>query len=534
MTNRQLSRRDLLRLVCLTAGGAVLMSTARAMTGTRSPFRHPAVMGSGMTSPGGMMPGRFPGVIDPPPGSAFTDPARLDLARPAPGVVEAHLTVGLTPVRIAGEQASLLTYNGLFPGPTIAVGNGETLRLHLTNGLRPTTGANLLGFPRNVTNIHTHGWHVSPQDPMDNVMRHIGPGETWTYVYDLTKLTPGALAWYHPHVHGLVAEQLWSGLAGALVVDDATAVLGRYETHLLVLKDITLRSGQPDPYASVMDFVRGKEGETVTVNGLVNPVLTARPGQVQRWRVLNASTARFYKLSLEGHRLHVIGTDGGLLDKPYRQAAVLLAPGERLDILVKASSTAGSYKLLSLPYDRAGMMGMGGGMMSGSQGQQVTLLTTLVAGTPASESLPGVVNRGARRLRMDLGRLRKRRFVLGMHMGRGSINGHDFDVDPHAIESRLFDSASTHEVWTIVNPTAMDHPWHQHVNHAQILTMSGGDAAYAKLYTRAPAWKDVVIVPRGGSVTQLVRVRDWVGMTMFHCHIVEHEDIGMLGMWDIR
>ena len=118
-------------------------------------------------------------------------------------------------------------------------------------------------------------------------------------------------------------------------------------------------------------------------------------------------------------------------------------------------------------------------------------------------------------------------------MGRGSINGRDFDVDPLVVRSQLPASGDTWEVWTIANATGMDHPWHQHTNHAQVLSISGGDAAYAALYTQAPAWKDTVIVPRGGSVTQLVKVSDWRGMAMFHCHIVEHEDIGMLGVWQI-
>jgi FtsP/CotA-like multicopper oxidase with cupredoxin domain len=79
----------------------------------------------------------------------------------------------------------------------------------------------------------------------------------------------------------------------------------------------------------------------------------------------------------------------------------------------------------------------------------------------------------------------------------------------------------------------MDHPWHQHVNAAQVFSITGGDSAYRTLYTSSPAWKDFVIVPAGGSVTQLVRIADYDGMAMFHCHILEHEDIGMMGIWNI-
>jgi FtsP/CotA-like multicopper oxidase with cupredoxin domain len=367
-------------------------------------------------------------------------------------------------------------------------------------------------------------------DPMDNVHRHIEPGETWTYEYDLRRLKLGSLGWYHPHVHGLVAEQLWSGLAGVLDVNDPNRSLSSYETHVMVLKDIELSGGEPAGYSAMSDFMMGKEGDTVMVNGAVNPVLTIRPGQVQRWRIVNASTARFYKLSLDGHSLHVVGVDGGLLDKPYAQSTMLLAPGERVDLLVKATSSEGIYKLLSLPYSRIGMM-MGG---SGLNPQQVTLLTLDVTGAPADDALPEHVRLRARRLTPDLSTLPRRTFTLRMQMGRGTINGYDYDSNPYTITSALPEWGPSYEIWTIQNPSGMDHPWHQHVNSAQILSIAGGDAAYRAFHTTVPGWKDTVIVPRGGSVTQLVRLQNWTGMTMFHCHIVEHEDVGMMGEWMIE
>ena len=480
--------------------------------------------------PGGG-PGGRPTNIDPPPGEPLVEPELLALDRSVPGIAEGWLTVGATTLAIAGQQARMLAYNGLFPGPTIAVSKGETLRLHVTNDL-PSDGVNALGFARGATNLHTHGWHVSPLDPMDNSARRIEPGETWTYEYDLRRLKLGALGWYHPHVHGLVAEQLWSGLAGALVVDDPNRSLADYETRLLILKDIEMSGGAPEPYAYFVDYTFGKEGDTVMVNGAVHPIVSIRPGQVQRWRVVNASTARFYKLSLSGHALHVVGSDGGLLDKPYAQSTVLLAPGERVDLLVKASDDAGSYKLLSLPYSRMGMMMMMGG--AGWNAQQVTLLTLDVSGQPANDALPEHVRLRARRETPDLTSLPRRDFVLGMYGGRGSINGYDYDSNPYTVTSQLPERGPGYEVWTIRNPMGMDHPWHQHVNSAQILSIRGGDAAYRSLYTTTPAWKDTVIVPRGGSVTQLVRLQNWTGSTMFHCHIVEHEDIGMMGEWMIE
>ena len=506
------SRRDFLRMIPVVAAGAVAGATS-------------ARNALAQMMPGG---GSRPASIDPPPGDSFQDPTLLALDRSLPGIAEGSITIAATTAAIAGREAQLLTYNGVFPGPTIAVKKGEKLRLHVTNDL-PTVGVNPIGFARGATNIHTHGWHVSPMDPMDNSHRHIEPGESWTYEFDLRRLKLGSLGWYHPHAHGLVAEQMWAGLAGALVVNDPNRSLADYETHLMVLKDIELSDGAPEPYDS-SDFMMGKEGNTVMVNGTVNPVLTIRPGQVQRWRIVNASTARFCKLSLDGHSLHVVGVDGGLLDKPYAQATVLLAPGERADILVKASSSEGAFKLLSLPYTRIGMMMGSGGLNS----QTVTLLTLDVSGVPVDDVLPEHVRLRARRWTPDLSTLPRRTFTLRMQMGRGTINGYDFDSRPYTITSTLPEWGPAYEIWTIQNPSSMDHPWHQHVNSAQILSIEGGDAAYRSFHTTVPGWKDTVIVPRGGSVTQLVRLQNWTGMTMFHCHIVEHVDAGMMGEWNIE
>ena len=482
-------------------------------------------------------------------GAPLADPEELALVSAAGGTLEGSISAAETEVRLAGSRARLLTYNGRVPGPLVRVRKGDRLRLHVRNDL-PAGGENVLGEPRGATNLHTHGWHVSPADPSDNVMRTVRPGDSRTYTYDLSRQPAGTLGWYHPHVHGLVAEQLWGGLAGPLVVEDPVDTLGEYETHVLVLKDFAVADGRPTAYSTPMDFMAGKVGGLVTVNGQVAPELVARPGSVQRWRLLNASTARFYRVALDEHRLAVIGSDGGLLDRPYRVTELLLSPGERADVLVRVSRERGTFRLRTLPYSRGGMMG--GGMMGGGAVPEATLLRLRVAGRRTARRLPTVIDAGARRARPDLSAAVRRRFVLGMGMGgggmmgdggmgmsggmgapRGSINGRDYDVDPLVIRSRVPDSGDAWEVWTIVNPTGMDHPWHQHTNHAQILSVSGGHAGYAALYTRAPAWKDTVIVPRGGSVTQLVKVSDWRGTAMFHCHIVEHEDVGMLGMWEL-
>jgi FtsP/CotA-like multicopper oxidase with cupredoxin domain len=293
-------------------------------------------------------------------------------------------------------------------------------------------------------------------------------------------------------------------------------VLSDYETHILVLKDISLSGSEPASH-SRSDFMRGKEGDIVMVNGQVNPVLPMRPGQVQRWRIVNTSTARYYKLSLENHSMFLVGTDANLLDQPYPLTEILVTPGERIDVLVRADQPSGRYKLMSLPYSRGG-----------NNVQTVTLMTLSYEGNSVVETVPSIINPDAETPDIDTATLRQRRLVLQMRMGRGLINGHDFEVDPYVIDSEV----GTYEIWRVVNRSMMDHPFHQHTNPALILRINGGDPDYASLYTSIPGWKDTINVPRMGSVEMLVPVRDFTGRTVYHCHIVEHEDIGMMGIWE--
>jgi FtsP/CotA-like multicopper oxidase with cupredoxin domain len=509
----------------------------------------PACSGS---SPGG---GTSGGPVNPPAGATFADPPNAVSTRNG-NVVEVSIEAQPGASNLGGTAATLLTYGGDYVAPVIRARRGDLLRLHFRNSLPAGGATNLLGHPRFETNLHVHGLHVTPgmnADGIagDDVFRSVAAGGgSLEYEHDLSLQPAGSMGFYHPHMHGAVAEQIWGGMIGPIdIADDADSPLRAYETHLMVLKDVSLSGGAPTPYDSIMDYVMGKEGNLVMVNGQLNPVLPIRPGQVQRWRIFNGSTARFYRLGLEGHSLQVIGTDGGLLDKPYAMTEILLAPAERIDVLVKASDSAGTFRLLALAYDRGGMgmmtAAMGGSTGAGMEGfggaasAQVTLLTLNDTGTAAADALPSQVNPAAKRVAMDLASLPHTRFVLGMSMGRGTINGVSFaeaadgTVTAYQHDSKL----GTYEVWEIVNQTGMDHPWHQHVNSAQVISASGIDpafASYADLYANVPAMKDTVIVPKGGSITLLVPVIDHAGKTVFHCHIVEHEDIGMMGIWNIR
>ena len=486
------------------------------------------MMGGGGGMGGGGMGGGGSAVVDPPVGPRLAQPPVAGVR--SGNVVDVALDAAITQQFVNGSWASLFTYGGAFVAPTIQARAGDRVRLRFRNALPKDGQLTFVGHPKWITNVHVHGWHVSPgldaasNRPSDDVHLQVSPGEGLDYEYDLSKQRPGSLGLYHPHVHGSVAEQMWGGLVGALdVQDDPITSLAPYRRFLLLLKDVTIANGAPAPHSTMGDYMHGKEGSLCTVNGQVNPLLEVRPGEVFRLRVLNVSNARFYRLALQGHGLQLVGTDGGLLDKPYAASDLLLSPGERADLLVRATTSTGSYKLQSLPYSRMGMM----------TSATITLLTVKVSGARTSMSLPATVNPEARRLSPSAPVAQRPRFVLTMGQGRGYVNGISFTA---ASAFEHMSRVGTEEIWEVVNQSGMDHPWHQHTNDGQVLSVTGGDAILqrtAALYAKAPAWKDVVVIPKNGSALLRIPVLDFTGHAMMHCHILEHEDIGMMAHWHL-
>lgn len=430
---------------------------------------------------------------------------------PDPRLVEIDLCARHNWRRLGSADAYLDTYNGLLPGPAIDARPGDRIRLQFRNELSEPT------------NLHFHGLHVSPEGRADNAMLSIPSGEQFLYELDLSSDHPASLFWYHPHLHGLAARQLSRGLAGLFVVRgelDAIPEIAAAPEQFVMLQDFAIdRAGLPvEPGA--MEKVTGREGNLVTVNGELQPTIAiARSGWV-RLRMLNASSSRFYRLAIEEHPLHVIGTDGGALAGPVEYAEVLLAPGERIDAMVHGSRPAGRYRLLNLPYRRAE------GMSASPRSE--TLATLEYEGQadrswPLPERLLNVepLPAPARRRTFSLG---------GGGMGMGAmagpggmnftINGRAFDPERTDTLARLGDV----EDWVFVNPTGMDHPMHVHTNPFQVVGAAG---------LPEPAWKDVVIVPARSTVTWRTRFRDFPGRTMYHCHILDHEDLGMMATLEI-
>jgi FtsP/CotA-like multicopper oxidase with cupredoxin domain len=421
---------------------------------------------------------------------------------------------------LAGREATTAAFESTVPGPTLRVRPGDLLRVRLVNRLDEPT------------NLHFHGLHVPPTGRGDNPFVHVMPGESFDYELRLPADHPAGTYWYHPHLHGRSAHQVFAGLVGAVVVAgdlDRVPEVAAARERLLVLADTTLDRAGRVPAATMMDAMDGREGELVTVNGASRPTIEMRPGEVQRWRILNAGGARFHRLGLAGHRLHQVALDGGPLAAPVAVDELLLPPGKRAEVLVQAGP-AGSYALRALPYDRGGMgMGMGGGMMGGgraqaSSGAEVQLLTVAVRGEPVAAELP----RALIALPDPAGAAvaARRELTFSETMGPGGmrflIDGRTFDPDRVDLRVRL----GTTEEWTIRNATHMDHPFHVHVNPFQVVARDGRPVSPL-------GWEDTTNVPAGGSVTLRIPFKDFAGKTVYHCHILDHEDRGMMGVVEV-
>ncbi len=441
-------------------------------------------------------------------GRGLSEPQVL---RSAGGSLKTELTAVRGRVRIAGAEATAMSYNGGIPGPTLYLQPGDRLQVRLTNDLDEPT------------NLHVHGLHVSPEGNGDNVFIAVNPGESFDYDYQLPDDHPPGTYWYHPHHHGMVADQVFGGLYGAILVEEPEPLPVTRE-RVLVVSDISFDESGRVASPSGMSVMAGREGHLVMVNGQSRPVLTARSGEREWWRVVNACSSRYLRLSLGGQQLRLLGMDSGRFPSPRDVDEVLLTPGNRADLLVDA--VAGSSTLWALPYDREGMGAMSGGRNANGDGDGLVLATFDVAGGRVPALAPVPAQPEPRDLR-GLGVAARRRLIFAMGMSGG---GMQFTIDGKAFDPDRVDQAvqvGAVEEWTLINASSMDHPIHLHVWPMQIVAQ-GGEALTDVV------WQDVVNIVPGGEVTVRIAFDRFSGRTVFHCHVLDHGDLGMMGVVTAR
>ncbi len=388
-------------------------------------------------------------------------------------------------------------FNGKVPGPTIEARLGAILVVRLRNGLpEPTT-------------IHWHGLRVpAAMDGTEAVRRPVRPGERFEYRFELPD---AGTFWYHPHFNE--TEQLERGLYGAIIVrgpDEPTLD----DERVLMLDDLKLnRRGRLARSGGLMERMRGREGKTRLVNGRVEPELTIAAGQIERWRLVNAASARYMRLSIGGVPFKLLGTDGGLLGAPITATEALLAPGDRVDLAVGPFGEGETLSIESLPYNR----GAGGR-------RKVERFATLHVGprAPSRAKIPATLRpveplvtgpaEPNRTVRLG-GRLSLRHGVEGL------VNGEPHHQDDPVRVGEL-------QVWDVVNETAADHPFHLHGFFFQVLEQNG-------MANEILSWEDTANVPAKGRLRIAWLPDDRPGSWMYHCHILEHHAAGMMAHFDV-
>lgn len=416
------------------------------------------------------------------------------------GLVSTSFNASDASYTVAGRKISGLTYQGQFMGPTLLVNPGDTIQITLKNSLKEPT------------NFHTHGMHTSPITTSDNVLR-VMPGDGTdnpVLIQIPKKITPGTY-WYHAHLHGLTEEQVMGGLSGAIVIsglnDRLPKELQAIPDHLLALKDVQLKGN------TIVNTNIESNATTRLVNAQVNPVLTAQPGCTQLLRLGNFSADIWYHLKLDGAKFFVIAEDANVVTRVEAHAELLLPPAKRFDVLVRWDD-AGDYKLKTLAYS-TGTTGdnypervLATFKVAGEKATPVEMPTTM--GELPTDQSPSMNNDtiAARRTMV---------FSENTTAGTFFINGKQFSNGAPLVTAKL----GTNEEWTLKNVTEEEHPFHIHVNDFQIMSING------KPYD-AVSLQDTVPLPAGGEVVIRMRFLDYVGKYVFHCHILAHEDGGMM------
>ncbi len=412
--------------------------------------------------------------------------------------------------------------NGSYLGPTLRLRRGDQVDLVVENRLDE------------MTTMHWHGMHVPAR--MDGTPhQQIEPEHRWAASFEVDQ--PAGTMWYHPHPHGNTGRQAYRGIAGMLWIDDDDSdsldlprTYGVDDFPIIIQDRLFDRDG-----SFQFALSRGAVyGDTVLINGTWNPKLSVESRRI-RFRLLNGSNARIYYVGFDDNRrFHQIATDGGLLDEPIEVDRVVLAPGERAEIVVDFSDGE-TVTLKSFP--EAGWLQTAESFFDGAGTGHLELLKIEpVPATRSSHRLPEKLVSIDRLEARDAARTRP--MVLGGPVvqrppgrqrgfgGRGiPINGKVMDM--HRIDERV--RLGDTEIWEVVNRSGQPHPFHVHLVQFQILDRGGRPPLGADR-----GWKDTVLVHPGEQVRVIMSFRRYADPQvpyMYHCHIMEHEDAGMMGQF---
>jgi len=492
------------------------------------------------------------------------------------GVAEYTLKVGYSERQLGSFKLRTRTYNSSLPGPLMVTRPGGTLRVNLVNNLPPDPpatappGVDALNNPHafNTTNLHVHGLQVVPHlfQPVGTVnpsapLITVGSRQSYHYEFKLPDDHPSGLYWYHPHYHGSAGTQVVNGMAGLILVKgpiDEVPEIAAARDELLAIQNLkinplnsasSLWGFEPLAYkpANVGGYSPQTRIELITANG--NPVMVIdrsgakpmtspqplpvykmQPGEVMRLRILNGTDGIFLPLALPGFEVYVIGQDGINLLKPERagddlKSAIRMAPGNRNEVLIRApmNRTTGVLQALTqMPTSPNLLSEKMGEMMSTPQ---IEIARFEISGAPKQMAIPDKLPVPSREYPLISDSEIVARHTVTFTMTTGStriIDGFEYLVDGELYREDTVDpkvNVGTAQEWKIVNNSDGIHPFHIHVNSFEVVGMPS-DPNYHRLH-------DTVWLPPFSTLTMRTRFKTWKGKSVYHCHVLPHEDSAM-------
>jgi FtsP/CotA-like multicopper oxidase with cupredoxin domain len=391
-------------------------------------------------------------------------------------------------------------FNQSFPGPVLKATKGDTLVIKVKNNLQEAT------------TIHWHGIRLpASMDGTDDVQKPIQPGEEFEYRF---VVPDSGTFWYHSHFNE--THQMERGMYGALIVEDDTEPVFDAD-KVLMIDDIKLTAASEFSKGNFierwMERHDGRQGDIVLLNGKENPEINIHAGQTERWRFINASSARYIRLHMGGMAFKIIGTDGGLVEHPEEVTEVLIIPGERMDIAAGPFTAGEKFSIASLAYNRTTFV----------KAKDKKIATVKAeAAKPSITSLPYNLRKIQPLAPQDAPITRKVKFSVGASLKHGIdflVNDQMHNVDKPVNIGEL-------QVWEVSNTSLMDHPFHLHGFFFQVIEENGKAPAFI-------SWKDSYNLKPKSKIKIAWIPDNRPGMWMYHCHILEHHEAGMMGHFEV-
>ena len=452
---------------------------------------------------------------------------------------EARSPFVLTAVNDPQTGKAAFSFNGREDPPVIRTAPGENIRLTYVNAMSKDSRETCIGVPcMNMTNLHFHGLHVSPDAPQDDVISMIAmPGQSLHYVVNIPADQPPGLYWYHTHPHGESFQQDLDGMSGAIVIDGIERYvpeLQHLRERILVLRDQVIGKDIPaSPELMRRVAIPAKSCGTstepperiFTVNGLLRPGIAIAPGERQFWRIVNASPDRYADLQVDGENLEIVALDGMPLAfhnpaHPTEVAShILVPPAGRVEAIVTGPRQGTRASLRTLCFDTgtdgdANPEMVLADMVNVAQPAPEPRSTPIDATLPLSKPLSPTLIAQVENSTPD--------FVVDFSEDKNGfyINGKKYRPSDPPMTTV---SVGAFHHWRVTNATHEVHPFHIHQVHFLIYAQNGVRLSRSE-------WLDTVNVPVEGNVDLVMDFTDPIirGMSLFHCHLLSHEDKGMM------